>query len=376
MMRNLAIVLFSRGISGAAIRFGRFFSHLQSSGLAEKKQIYLYINSMLVDELNRKKIYIDIKSKNVVLIDDKKYKGLANNLFYIVNILYFIKIANLYRSVHFVCGGVFFVLPIKIAKIMRFVKSIIYITFPSTNLKFAVNGSRKWMLITYFAIKAADKIDCLNPSNSLSKYVSDSDKISITPCSFSDVTSYYYDDLFATKENNVLFMGLFSKDKQPLLFLKSIPLIDNKVKNVNYFLIGDGPQKKEIYDELSKMPKDLSSRVFVGRNDDPVFLLKKSKVFCSLQRIENYPSQSLIEAMLAKNYVIATDVGDTRRLVKKDFAALVPNDAPEEIAKEVIYFLGLPGELQDQITTRSRDFVFNNCSISRFSEYFFEIHNI
>lgn len=376
MERQLAIILFSRGITGAATRFGRFFSYLQSTGLAKKKQIYLYINSILIDELNKKNIVIKTCDENVIVVDDGKYNGIFYDLFYFIKIFYFIKEARLYRSIHFLCGGIFFVLPLKIIKILKLIRARFYISFPSTSLSVAVNGSRKWMLILYLAIKASDKIDCLNYINSLSNYVSDKNKITITPCSFSDVDTFYFNKPYSSKDNVVMFVAAFTEDKQPLLFLESVPLIDKKIKNLKYFLIGDGPQRSNICKEITKFNKDLIRRVFVEYSTNPSILLEKSKVFCSIQKNENYPSQSLLEAMLAKNYIVATNVGDTQRIVKESFAALVPNNSPEKIAEAVISFFQLSENVQDEITTRSQAFVLANCSIDKFVEYFLTIHDM
>jgi GalNAc-alpha-(1->4)-GalNAc-alpha-(1->3)-diNAcBac-PP-undecaprenol alpha-1,4-N-acetyl-D-galactosaminyltransferase len=70
---------------------------------------------------------------------------------------------------------------------------------------------------------------------------------------------------------------------------------------------------------------NLSDFIFF-RTGDTSKILKKSKIFVSLQQHENYPSQSLIEAIATKNIIIATDVGDTRKIVKEKYSKLISID--------------------------------------------------
>ena len=52
-------------------------------------------------------------------------------------------------------------------------------------------------------------------------------------------------------------------------------------------------------------------------------------MFLSLQNEENYPSQSLIEAMACKNAIVATDVGLTHKLIDKNCGILVAKNTIE-----------------------------------------------
>jgi glycosyltransferase involved in cell wall biosynthesis len=47
-----------------------------------------------------------------------------------------------------------------------------------------------------------------------------------------------------------------------------------------------------------------------------------------LQHFNNYPSQSLLEAMACGNAVVATNVGETHRLVDETVGLLIEPEAP------------------------------------------------
>lgn len=78
-----------------------------------------------------------------------------------------------------------------------------------------------------------------------------------------------------------------------------------------------------LQDALGRLPPLIVSD---GPTNDPFGLLARSKIFLSLQDHENYPSQALLEAMASGCAIIATDVGETRRLVDESCGALIPRD--------------------------------------------------
>ena len=65
----------------------------------------------------------------------------------------------------------------------------------------------------------------------------------------------------------------------------------------------------------------------VYTTDAPYEVLAQTKIFLSLQKTNNYPSQSLLEAMASGCAIIATDVGETRRLLDETRSILIPYDA-------------------------------------------------
>ena len=99
---------------------------------------------------------------------------------------------------------------------------------------------------------------------------------------------------------------------------------------------------------------------------------RRSGIFVSLQDLENYPSQSLLEAMAAGNAVVATDVGDTRRLVGPETGLLVSGRDGEELASALSRLMGDP-ERRAAMGVRARAFVVENHTVERASDHLMDV---
>lgn len=109
-----------------------------------------------------------------------------------------------------------------------------------------------------------------------------------------------------------------------MLFLRAIPRVLSAFPEAFFFLFGEGPLQEEIEKETDRL--GLRGKVRVEFLPDVGPILSQSKVFVSLQKHNNYPSQSLLEAMACGNAVVATDRGETRRLVTSDLGILIEED--------------------------------------------------
>jgi len=72
---------------------------------------------------------------------------------------------------------------------------------------------------------------------------------------------------------------------------------------------------------------NVSEFVTIQFASQPTEILNQSAIFVSLQAADNYPSQSLLEAMACGNAIIATDVGETWRLVDETNGIRIPPSA-------------------------------------------------
>ena len=109
----------------------------------------------------------------------------------------------------------------------------------------------------------------------------------------------------------------------------------------------------------------------MGSISTPWEYLQKSKIFISIQQKENYPSQSLLEAMACENAIIASDVGETRLLVTENEGILVKLDA-EEIADAIIKLI-TNTKLIERLGKNGRIKATSNHTLEKFTEYFINI---
>lgn len=136
------------------------------------------------------------------------------------------------------------------------------------------------------------------------------DKIHVAPCSFTDLSLC---QPALVREKAVVFLARFVAIKNPLLLVQAIPAILQAHPEVRFYFLGEGALEGEIRRQLEAL--DVHAHVVVRFDLNPTQVLNRSSVFVSLQEGENYPSQSLLEAMACGNAVVATDVGETWRLV-------------------------------------------------------------
>jgi len=210
-------------------------------------------------------------------------------------------------------------------------------------------------------------IDCLSENikeEILKKFPKAEKRVHVSPCSFIDYsdTDFNYNE----KENLIVFSGRFNDQKGINMLINFIPLFVNNVSNYKLLIMGYGPLEKEIEQAIAKC--DGGEFVSLGFFQDPKVQLKISKIFLSLQKNENYPSQSLIEAMACGNIPIATDNGLTHLLVNENTGIRIPEDDSLALLNAVKLLINKKGE-QITLSIRNREFVLNHHSPKRYLDY-------
>ena len=192
---------------------------------------------------------------------------------------------------------------------------------------------------------------------------------SVSPCSFIKYENFYP---VYPKLNNVVFSGRLVQLKNPLLFLEAVKIFNSGFKDhkkISFIILGTGPLEKDMKDQALK--NSLNNVVFKGKVPNPETILQRSKVFISIQQTENYPSQALIEAMACENAVIASDVGETRKLVTEKEGLLTAPDA-EKIADALKQLFSN----EEKILAKGRNArkkVMTEHTVERFRNYFYSL---
>jgi glycosyltransferase involved in cell wall biosynthesis len=137
-------------------------------------------------------------------------------------------------------------------------------------------------------------------------------------------------------------------------------------EKVKFYLLGDGPDFEKA--ETFKREHNLWNVEMPGFVSYPQEYFKKSKIFVSIQQSNNYPSQSLLEAMACGNAIIASDVGETRKLVDDKVGLLVELNA-QALANAFEQVLANQ-VLQTTMALEARQRVLENHNVEKFLEYF------
>ena len=169
------------------------------------------------------------------------------------------------------------------------------------------------------------------------------------PCSFSD---YSQAVISPNRDIDILMLARFVDGKGYDLLEE----LDEELAGLNFHVCGFGSRKISLK----------SASVYT--TDAPYEVLAQTKIFLSLQKTNNYPSQSLLEAMASGCAIIATDVGETRRLLDETRSILIPYDAV--YLKSAIEKLMNDQALRLQLGKAARVHVTKTQTVERYAEYF------
>ncbi|MCF8296643.1 MAG: glycosyltransferase [Saprospiraceae bacterium] len=383
-MNKAIAIINTSGLGGAEKRYLTLFDYFQKNDV----DIYLIINRGLLN-LAREKgllleesriLVLDLKDDRTDSSNSKKedkskkagklkfiigrysslYKSLLRWLHFRSEIIPLIR-ENCIDTVYTVWLAGIWLAPIKRQLNLKLIHS-----FNDSGFSSISNSLLDYFKSEYRILKKADKIDCLSSrlkTGLIGKIKGlKADKLSVSPCSFID-----YSDLYSEKkENRIIFSGRLEKIKNPLLFLESVNLIKEHLKDEwNIFILGDG----SLYNVLDKYIQD-NDLYFVelkGYVSNPQEYLRKSKIYVSLQQEDNYPSQALMEAMACENAIIASDVGETRLLII-DTCGILVNLNDSEISKSLLNFINNEKALS-VMGKSARKKVIQEHNIEDFSEY-------
>jgi len=216
----------------------------------------------------------------------------------------------------------------------------------------------------------SNKIDCLYPKETvqLRKRFPNKD-VTATPCSLPNLEDWLERSSRTKKENKMVFAGRMIDEKNPMLLLNAINLVKEELVNSEFSILicGDGPLEEEVRTRVLSGGYGESVQ-FMGMQD-MTKVLPQAKVFFSLQENENYPSQSLLEAISCGCFCIATDCGDTRRIVKDEFGILIPKDE-RKLGQAIIDCMSMSDEQYEMVGVVARNFAKQNFDPQKAVEHY------
>lgn len=249
-------------------------------------------------------------------------------------------------------------------------------TFASNSLEMASYGSkavkRKWAKL----FSLAKNVEVLNPSNTIE--IANGRKF-ISPNSFPYLIEFLkipqHKFINPKRDNTIVFCGSLIPQKNPLFAISGFQLFLQKFgqefPDVKFLIVGKGELKTEVENQVNQINQQYGRAVIELVNDkDLVDILSTSKLFLSLQDYDNYPSQSLMEAMIFCNSVISIDNGDTSRLVLNEYGNILLSEKCVSLLA-----LGIKSVLQNwRLNLINRQHILDNFSPKVFSEHFFSMH--
>jgi glycosyltransferase involved in cell wall biosynthesis len=222
-------------------------------------------------------------------------------------------------------------------------------------------------LFSRFTGRRSARIDCLSTDirSEFGAFLGGehASKCRVAPCSFTEVrvpTSPPPRDI------DVSMIARMIPSKGHGLLCKALNQLSREGRaGLSVHVCGSGPAEAEIRAGFEAVQ---GQQIQIRYEPDPIRTLLRSKVFVSLQDVENYPSQSLLEAMTCGCAIVATDVGLTRQLLNEDCAILVPPE-PGALAAALRRLMETP-LLRQQMGAEAQRVVTTQQTIDRFAAYF------
>lgn len=268
------------------------------------------------------------------------------------------------KSIHLAGGSKVFGPLIYLAKVKGIKLSC---TFASRTLEMAAYNNLKEKKKWIRTLNLVDKIDVLNPGHNLKNW---DKKISISPCSFPSRLLKYIEESTGNKQNIAVFSGALVPTKNPILACEIIrTAISTQILSPDYklYIFGNGNLKSDI--QNLKKNSDYNFIEF-GEQRNYFQVLDKAKLFLSLQDYDNYPSQSLMEAMYFGANCICTADGDTKQLFDNTQNNVIVDSRDPMIFIEKLKLLNI-----DSYNSSNHLNIKLNFTLDRFCNYFAEFLN-
>ncbi len=223
-----------------------------------------------------------------------------------------------------------------------------------------------------FVIRRADIVDCLFPSSVTGlKKKYNKENIFSTPVPFTRSELFQPEK----KEKTIVFASRLIEDKNINVLLDAVNSIRETIEDYGYQLIicGTGPLEQMVREYIEK--HNLQTIVlYIGRVDTKE-IFPKSSIFVSIMRGENYPSQSLIEAITSGNYCIVGKGKDTNRIIKPEFGEEIEISA-SQVADSLKKAIITCDAKQNSIVKDATSFAANTFKYENSLKYFLKLSSI
>jgi len=223
-----------------------------------------------------------------------------------------------------------------------------------------------------YALENSDYVDFLSPF--ILEGIKDrgmkikEESVSITPCSFTDYSKCKIGDKSIFQ---VAFAGRLEKDKNPELFLEAAIKLSKKYPEILFHIMGEGRLSEDIKSQVTN--SGFNNIIFNGFHPNPTEIFATTSVFFSIQTTNNYPSQSVLEAMACGNVIVATNVGDTRMFINENNGILINLELDELVnAIEMLY---LDKKLRERLGKNAYSYVRENHTIEKVADYYVNLFN-
>jgi glycosyltransferase involved in cell wall biosynthesis len=140
-------------------------------------------------------------------------------------------------------------------------------------------------------------------------------------------------------KRELLFLARLTPFKDPITPIRAIKIVAKVKPDVKLKIVGGGPLAKRIRLLVKELGLE-QNVVILGEHAETKQFFQESAIFLAMSTVENFLSNSLLEAMASGLAIIATDVGETRNVIKDgENGILVPPKDPAALANALLTLL-------------------------------------
>lgn len=153
---------------------------------------------------------------------------------------------------------------------------------------------------------------------------------------FSAKSSVDFDFKQTKKKNEVVWAARMVEQKRPLMFVEAVKQLRASLPtdifaSWKFRMFGKGHEYESIRHSIKAAGLEESITIEFASDLSQVF--RESRVFVSTQDYENFPSQSMNEAMLFGNVIVARNVGQTSFFLKEaENGVFIQPDSPKGLS--------------------------------------------
>jgi len=160
--------------------------------------------------------------------------------------------------------------------------------------------------------------------------------------------------------------------KSPLLMVRVIERVLRRRPDARFAVLGKGDRDSALAREVVR--RGWEDRVRLGYVEDPSPIVNRALVHVSLERLDNFTNQSLLEGMAAGCATVASDVGETHRVVTSEVGLLSPLDG-DALAEAILSLLG-DTRRAAKMGRAARERVLANHHVDRYVDYLRLVHDL
>ena len=350
-MKKVALVLYSdTDFGGAERRLIRIYNELAKKNLCDL--LVRGCESLTLFKQRLEKADCDVSNINEI----KCFKANMKCLSYIIlhgkyEVLQYIDICGFHQA---------------LAKIYKIRSKKTIFTVAYQNYAYGlIDDKTKKKLIKL--LNASQNVDVLFPAGK--KYfqeISSNSNITVTPGTFTNL------DLFVPnyKEKIILFAAArLEKDKNAELLIEACNISQNKLRQYGYkvMICGQGFEEEFLRNLVDRY--HISDIVNMPGYVKISEITPKAEVFVCIDLVDNYPSQTIAEAVACGCSLICTDVGYSRKCGDENFTVFVENDA-EDLSEAINAIIQRSDKEKQKIVQAARNYAVSHYNIETSVNYF------